>query len=566
MNPELLGIHAFVDGLVAGGLRRAVLSPGSRNTPLILALDEHPGVRTYSAIDERSAAFFALGLARSLGEPVLICCTSGTAAANYHPAVLEAFWSRIPLVVVTADRPPWLREVGANQVVRQAALYGSQVKWFAELPLPGRSPERASSAAATAAKAVALASAAPAGPVHLNLPLAEPLLPPRREDVAADLARVRAPRLCLPPPPPVSRAAGWELERALEAAERPLLILGPNTDLGLAAALRSFARRSHLPLCADVLSQARVGGSGGIALGHYDLLLSCAPQLFPAPDLVLHLGAPPTSAALGAFLSERPCRTFVLDSAPSFRDPHALATDVLVGDLRPWLARARASAGDRARAWTELWVWADQQAGRAVRSACSGWSEGAAIRAFAQALPPAAQVVLGNSRPIRDADALVWWKSGQRVFANRGASGIDGVLSSALGCAAGSALPTYLCIGDVSFLHDVGALAWAAQLQLQLTVLLIQNGGGAIFHHLAQASRPEQLPLFTTPHGTDLGQVARAFGAAHRPVHSLPELRRAVKHPSTAPLTVLEAAFPPEQSVQMYRELRAALASQLARP
>jgi len=551
MNP-LANAHALVEGLARNGLRYAVLSPGSRNTPLLIAFAEHPQVQPSSLIDERSAGFFALGLARSLDEPVALCSTSGSAAANYAPALMEAYWSRIPLIALTADRPPSLRELGANQTARQVGLFTPHVKWQIELPLPDGTQVSFRQAAAMAAQALAIAQAEPPGPVHLNLPFAEPLLPPPRRDLEAELAELNPPHLHPSGLPPLGDEALKVLEEYLRRARRPLIVLGPNLNASLAEELLAFAARQRIPLLADILSQARLQEAPA-AIGHHDILLSTG--WAPKADLILHLGAPPTSQALGRFLASAP--VVRIESAPPYRDPWLASETLLFGNPIPWLRSAsvpQAEAG-----WLELWQAADQSAERLIEERASLWWEGTVVRAFLQHLPSPAQVLLGNSRPIRDAEALAWLPLGLRALGNRGVSGIDGVTSSALG--ASLVERSYLVLGDLSFLHDLGGLFAAHVYALNLTVLVIQNWGGGIFHHLAQASRPEHLHLFTTPHDLDLAPLVRAFGGHHQ----LLDDRSQLVLESPQGLTVLEARFEGSQSPKIYAELRAELTEGLGR-
>lgn len=566
-NWDLWPVHSFVDGLVAAGVRQAVISPGSRNTPLTLAFAEQSDVQVYTHMDERSAGFFALGLAKSTNAPVVLCCTSGTATANYYPAVMEAFEARVPLIVVTADRPHQLRDVGANQAVRQPGMYAAHVKWALEMPVPDGSVGIARHAAAMAARAAAVALASPCGPVHINYPFVEPLLPPLRTDLDAS-HRVPVPKLYGPVGSEPSTEAVERLLAALRRAKRPLFVLGPQPSARLARAVRAFCDDEGIPWFADVLSQARFAGEvpSTAQVTHYDMLLLAAGDKAPVPDLVVRFGAQPTSKSLGGFFQRMSGRAqvFVVDTTEWYRDASLVATDVIAGDELALVRRLKSQSLDRRADWQDHLQWwrrADEAIGAQIGAFTEEhWFEGSALRSLVDALPADAQLFIGNSRPIRDLDALVNpARAPLLLFGNRGVSGIDGIVSTAFGIAAGGrSHPTVLCVGDVSFYHDLNGLLAARRFDVPLTVLLIHNDGGGIFQHLSQAERKDALEYFTTPHGLDFEEITRAYGGVFTRVGDAAQLKQAVRQATGQPngLQVIEVRFENAESAALYGKLR----------
>ncbi|GEO26946.1 2-succinyl-5-enolpyruvyl-6-hydroxy-3-cyclohexene- 1-carboxylate synthase [Alicyclobacillus acidoterrestris] len=572
-NWDLWPVHAFVDALAAAGVKAAVVSPGSRNTPLTLAFAEHPKITVYSHLDERSAGFFALGLAKSTGTPVVLCCTSGTATANYYPAVMEAFEARVPLLVVTADRPHQLRDVGANQAVRQPGMYAMHVKWAMELPVPDGTQELARHAAAMAARATAVALAAPAGPVHVNYPFVEPLmLPPRAE--LTDAHQISIPSLYRSAQALPDESAVEALYHALQTAKRPMFVIGPQPSVEMGRAVASFCAKYGIVLCADVLSQARFvpDEEAATQVQYFDLLLTAAGDTMPAPDLVVRLGGQPTSKSMSTFMQHAAegARVFVVDESEWYRDASFVATDVIAGDVLA-LLRELATRGLVANDPWAMYVQAWKQVDEAVASVVATftrehWFEGAALRSFVAALPEGAQLFIGNSRPIRDLDALASPRPPIVAFGNRGVSGIDGIVSTAFGVAAGRPTePTALCLGDVSFYHDLNGLLAARRFSVPLTILLVHNDGGGIFQHLSQAQRQETLGYFTTPHGLEFEEMIRAYGGRFTRVTDEMALAAATRQATSRQngLQVIEVRFDNAESAGLYQRLRQEVASAL---
>jgi 2-succinyl-5-enolpyruvyl-6-hydroxy-3-cyclohexene-1-carboxylate synthase len=584
----------LVDELARAGLTDACLAPGSRSAPLALALAEHPAVRLHVHIDERSAAFFALGAAKASGRPAAVLCTSGTAAANLHPAVVEADHGRVPLLVLTADRPPELRGTGANQAVDQVKLYGDGVRLFCEVGAPDQTAASPDDRGAgrywrsLASRAWAAAIGPPAGPVHLNLAFAEPLLPdplggapaPGRPD-GAPWTLVARPSL-RPGPDEIGA-----LTDAARANPRGLLVVGWGARLR-PAAVDAFAAEAGWPVLADPLSDARRGPA---AVSTYDSLLRV--PAFAAehrPDLVVRIGAGPTSKALIGWLDDS-IPQIVVDSEAGWPDPGRTASRRLVADPSALLQavadtlasgsghavpgqredRRSLAAGSGRGVWMDRWRAADAAARRAIDELLDGIEEpfeGRVARDLVAALPDGATLLVGSSMPVRDVDAFAAPREGLRVLANRGASGIDGLVATALGAAAASDGPTVALLGDLAFLHDASSVLGAAQRSPGAVLVVCDNDGGGIFSFLPQARLPAPYfeSLFTTPHGLDLADLAAAARITVRRVTKASELVPALERALASGRTeVLLVPSDRDANLARHREVTAAVAAASAR-
>ncbi|WP_299440323.1 2-succinyl-5-enolpyruvyl-6-hydroxy-3-cyclohexene-1-carboxylic-acid synthase [uncultured Rhodospira sp.] len=493
---------ALLDGLSQAGVRRVVISPGSRSTPLTLAALRHPSLISRVIIDERSAAFHALGLAKAEANPVAVIATSGSAVANWFPAVVEADMGRVPLILLSADRPPELQDCGANQTMDQIGLFGGHVRAFH--PLPPAETETGW-LAPLAARVVAASLEPLPGPVHVNVPLREPLVPPADTGIPASVA---APHRRLAARARPSSDTLETLERVI-AGGRGAIVCGTE-DLGAdgRAAVLDLAERLAVPVFADALSGLRFEARTHTGvLAHPDQVARAAP---PA-DWVLRLGGTPVAKALSTWLQQARGRPQVVVSAtPRVADPEGTATHVTHADPGEVCRGLTGPKGPDD--WLQEVQALDDAAATAAEAVCEDNTpfEGSVLRRLVRALPPGTPLVLGNSLPVRACDWLAGRvPDGPRPFGNRGVSGIDGTLSTAFGIAAAKG-PSVAVVGDLTFLHDLGGLALGRD--LPLVILLLDNGGGGIFDHLPQASLPEFERGWLTPPTLDAITAARAFG------------------------------------------------------
>lgn len=545
---------AFVDQLANEGMEHASISPGSRSTPLALALWRHPHVRVHVHLDERASAFFGLGIAKQTHSPVAVACTSGTAAAEFLPAVVEASMSRTPLVLLTADRPPELRGVGANQTIDQLELYGRHAKRFVDAPVPGEDPDErrwrqlASFVAQTA-------NGHPSGPVHVNLPFREPLVP------AADV-RLE------PQPTTVAISSVFEQHvdvgafvREVEDARRGVFLIGSQRDP--VADVLSVAERLRWPVIAEPTSGLRVPGT--LAGGQF-LLANDGFVDSHVPDLLVQFGAAPTSRA-GLEFVRRAQRVVVVDPDELVADPNRVAAERIVAKPERLASRALGHVVERRdEGWLRPWLAADELARRAVDATIDGWAEpyeGRIARDVAACLPEGSTLVVGSSMPVRDLDAYMAPRDGLRVLANRGASGIDGFVSTALGVASAGG-PTIALCGDLTLLHDIGSLVWSGRRGHACVFVVPNNDGGVIFSFLAQRDLPELDELFTTPHGLDLGAVCAAAGAGHALVTRADELVPAIERALGAGgVQVVEVPTDRAVNLRRHAEVHSAVATAL---
>jgi len=512
--------RTLVDELARAGLTDAVLAPGSRSAPLALALADDGRMRLHVHLDERSAAFFALGAAKASGRPALVLCTSGTAAAHFHPAVLEADQSRVPLIVCTADRPAELRATGAPQTTDQVRLYGPAVRFFADVPADGDPAARAAWRP-VAARAWAEAAGPPAGPVHLNVAFREPLVPGVDTSSEAHPERMEPGRAGGRPwvvshrPAPAALAAGEAAELAgrIRASERGLVVAG----WGSPAEACHLAARLHWPLLADAIS----GRRGGEAVTAYEALLR-VPGFAHAhrPDLVIRFGGPLTSKAAMAWL-DASVPQILVDPDGAWLDPQRAAAERV--PALPDVGSPPTGGG----AWYDTW----RRAEGVARAVLDGFLdaderpfEGRVARdvaAVCAASPAEPALVVASSMPVRDLEAFAG-RVPPRVFANRGVNGIDGLVSTVLGVAAGGrggsaeppGAPVVGLLGDLALLHDAGGLLGAPRRGLDAVFVVVDNGGGGIFSFLPQAALPSgrfEL-LFGTPPDADPAAVAQAYG------------------------------------------------------
>ena len=563
-------VRALLSSLYQGGVRHVVIAPGSRNTPLTAALtSEGAPFRTWLHLDERSAGYFALGLARQTGTPVVVTCTSGTAAANFLPAAVEARLSRVPLVFLTADRPPEARDVGAAQTVDQVNLFGTHAKWSADLPVADASAldELVRYAASAGARAAATALEAPSGPVHLNIPFREPLIEAGDlpfGDVEQPVAR--SPRRAEPDAATVARLA------AMLPGRRGLLVCGPESEGLPAEEIAALARALGWPVIADPLSGLRAGTHDrALVIDSVDALVR-VPELVvvAAPQVVVRFGTAMTCKPFNTWLAALPgVHRIVVDPAePStggWRDPDLQADESVAADpgslARALLAVIEGSSTDPA--WAALWTDANATARTALRAASEEIAEpfeGRVVYDLADALPDGATLVAGNSMPVRDIDSFFASTERRvRIVGTRGASGIDGVVSTAVGAAAGGQGPVVLLIGDLSFLHDLNGLWPVRRYGLDLTIVLVNNNGGGIFSFLPQRQTiPSRFDeWWGTPHGIDLAPAVALHSGRHTVIaEGATDVTSAIADALARPgLDVIEVQTDRDRNVALHRQV-----------
>ncbi len=531
-SPNLIFCTGLAAALADLGVAHACVSPGSRNTPVIAAFAAERRIRKWPVLDERSAGFFGVGLARATGTPVALICTSGSAAAEYHPAVVEAAQGEVPLLVITADRPPELRGIGAAQTIDQVGLYGSSPVHFVDVAPPDESTT--AHHGAELAREVVTAALTESGPVHANLPFREPLL---------ESGSVPNPKPVIPAPtadPPIPELSGL----AGRVEGRPgLIVVGRSNNPRLPATVEALAQAAGAPVLADPLSGLRFGTPGDLVLECGDAIAAAGVFDQLAPEYVIRLGPIPTSRPIWSWLERNP-QVFQILAGASGMDATRSASELLPYPSDT-AAGALAAAIETAAPpdWADSWLAADSVAAQAIAESLEQLpfpNEPAVARLLMTHAPQHATVTVGSSMPIRDVDTF-GGKSHRhlRVFGNRGTNGIDGVASAALGAAAAGGQSIAL-LGDVSMFHDLNALGTAAQLELPITFVVVNNDGGGIFHFLPQA-QPDVLDpavfeaFLGTPHGTDFVAVAAALGIAAQQVTTAADLAAALEVEAAGP-------------------------------
>ncbi len=568
----------MLDEWVRAGITRAVVSPGSRSTPMALAIAADPRIEMHVIVDERSASFLALGMAKATGVAVILLCTSGTAAVEYHPAVVEADLDHVPLVVCTADRPKELHGIGAPQTVDQQQLYGRSVRLFLDLPVAEFAV--ASTWRSTASRIALAAMDGPIGPgpVQVNFGFREPLvgeplaLPTSRVDGAPwHSSLTAAPSL-----------GSHELRQVAERLRGKRGVIVAGSDCGEAAAIHTLAEKLGWPVLADARSGARIPGTQTLIANADSMLRNESWAQNHTGNVALRLGAPWASKVVNQWLAHMhddilvdptfawfdPNRTCALHVAA---DPTVLCRaltadlDALNADRFPDSdANSQGHTG-----WLNDWRRAEAAAttvlrdrlDRAVALQSTTISEPALARALVQNLPAGAALVVSSSMPIRDVEWFGGAHPNLRILANRGANGIDGVVSTALGVAAVHSGPTVCLIGDLAFLHDVSALSIAAQKRITATIVIVDNRGGGIFEFLPQATgvaRDRFELLYGTEQQLNLADVARSFGLPVTEAASIGEALGAVLNPPSGVQVVLVHANR-QTNVDVHRELNAAI-------
>jgi 2-succinyl-5-enolpyruvyl-6-hydroxy-3-cyclohexene-1-carboxylate synthase len=546
-NTNMALCSAFAEELDRSGMELAVISPGSRSTPLALALFRQPGIETVVALDERSASFFALGAAQASGKPVAVVCTSGTAAANFHPAVAEADLSAVPLLLLTADRPPELRQVGAGQTIDQIKLFGDSVRWFSEVGSHDADDAGLLHFRSIACRAFATAEGDPRpGPVHLNFPLRDPLAPlPVEGAVTATsplalegrrdgpLNRVEA-AACT-----ADRQTVGRLVSMIQAAEKILIVAGRQLDPTLRQPLARLANTCNAPVLAEPTSQFRVGPHDrGAVVTSYEAISRRRDRKL-APDLIIRIGEFPTSKQLRLWMAEVAPAQVVIDPGYDWYEPTRTADLIVRCEPASLLHQIENTAeqridGPAGNGFWNRWMDAEREERNTLEQSWNGDGKLQATEvhsALAGLQSDGELIYTASSLAIRDQEQSVPALETDLTFlANRGANGIDGLLASGLGAASQSGRPTTIVTGDLGFFHDAGSLALATSVSSPVRIIVLNNGGGAIFDRLPQRDSmdaDEFEKLMRTPSGLSVEAAARLYGVSFSRADNLASLEEA---------------------------------------
>lgn len=553
----------FVDSLVSSGLTDVVLSPGSRSTPLALTFSEHEKVKDWMIIDERSAAFFALGIAKKTNRPVALVCTSGTAAANYYPAVVEARLSRVPLIVLTTDRPHELRDVGAPQAIDQIHMFRNEVKWFHEMAIPEGTPTMCTYVRQKAIRSMHVAISNNPGPVHLNFPFREPLVPEFTLDglwhdnlVESDVHV---------PYEGIKTLQDEQFESLLQkfsGKKRGVIVCGPQVDPTFAEQVIHFASAWGLPLLADPLSQVRQGNHAKdqIIDGYDAILRTKEVRTYLKPDFIIRFGAMPVSKAYLFYAQEHAdVPQFVVENSEGYRDPTNNMAQFIYADQTHVAKRFASAKRDQLdQTWVQSWQQLNVVASHHVAiEAGQSITEGSVVRHIRTLIPEETTFFIGNSMAIRDVDTFFTASTKELHFlCNRGANGIDGVISSAIGAASTGKRVTLL-IGDLSFYHDMNGLLAARLYELDITIVLVNNNGGGIFSFLPQASDPTHFEsLFGTPSHLEFKYATEMYRGVYACPATNEEFSRALEESYVREgLTVIEVHTERRENADWHREI-----------
>jgi 2-succinyl-5-enolpyruvyl-6-hydroxy-3-cyclohexene-1-carboxylate synthase len=553
-------VAAFIEEMVANGVKKVVISPGSRSTPFALLLAEHPEIQVFINVDERSAAFFALGIAKAENQPVAMLCTSGTASANYYPAIIEAKYSRVPLVVLTADRPHELREVGAPQAIDQIQMYGRHVKWSIDRPLPESSFSMLSFTKSTASRGIGICRESPAGPVHFNFPFREPLVPNLSDAYAqpslGNVLVTGGERI-------LSKQQSDIFQKRVSEKEKGLIICGPQLESDSIEAILSLSEQYGFPILADPLSGLRSGAHRkATVIDSYDSFLRTEVVTKSLePDIVIRFGAMPVSKALSLYLKHfHNLEQWVIDEGGQWLDPIGKATEMIhcssVSFCKNLIDDERSESG--ASEWLEKWKSLNERTKNCITdSRSTDMSEGEAVGNLMEWLPDSSTLFVSNSMPIRDVDTYFLNTNKQiNVLANRGANGIDGVVSTALGVST-SKKPAFLLIGDLAFFHDMNGLLAGKMYDLNLKIIVLNNNGGGIFSYLPQAKEDKHFEnLFGTPMDLEFSALSTLYDADYHKAIEMDEFSGAFKKSCQhSGLSIIEVVTNRIKNTEQHRNL-----------
>ncbi len=547
----------FFSELKALGVTNVIVSPGSRNTPLVLSA-EQVGLEVVVQLDERVAAFHALGAAKATGIPSVLICSSGTAAANYLPAVVEANHASTPMIICTADRPPELRQWGEGQTINQVGLYGNNVRWHYDLPVASEINE--SHARSTALRAWSMSASSLQGPVHLNWPFRKPLEPTQN---------LETPEATLSPESLSHEEVlrGSSLVTLAKEYERGLITVGPNSlQSQELEALVAFSSDSGWPILADPCSQLRdkesLSSAPIITLGELLFAEEQFTSLLAPVDVIVHVGLPATSKAYRLWKQRTPPARYVIVSPGiDWPDPSHEVTDVIHGPIMAAFSEASSGRGVNT-SWCELWMKHNSAAAEAVqRYVSENRCELSLASRILSSIPSGTSLMLSNSMIVRDAELVLQnMESDIKVISNRGANGIDGVISTGIGVSSSRGGPCLVLVGDVAAVHDIAGLVAAGRLQSNVVIVVIDNGGGAIFSFLPLAKEIDSDrfdALFTTPHQTNLIGIASSAGIETEVIESTSDIEKVLGRAfNSAGPSLFLCSTSVEETVKAYEDIR----------
>lgn len=566
MNNEALTryVASFVDELVQVGVTEAIVSPGSRSTPMAILMAEHPDMNVTINIDERSSAFYALGVAKATKKPVAILCTSGTAAANYFPAIVEAYYSRVPLIVLTADRPHELRDVGAPQAIDQNQLYGNHAKWFVEMALPEDSEQMLAYVRTMAGRAAGTAQSAPAGPVHLNFPFREPLIPNLGLDHLWGTSKMAKKNVnVVVGKPTMDEEQAQLISDVVSEKLKGIIVCGSHGNSEFGHDVANLAETLQFPILADPLSQLRSGTHPkSYILDGYDAFLRNEEfREAYKPDIIIRFGAMPVSKSLLQYIQkQKNTPQIVVDGDGGWRDPTLSATDMVYCDEIEFCQAITKRIQKRSdNGWISSWIKINEIVKENINAVHQEETlfEGKVFTELQEILPNGSTLFVGNSMPIRDLDTF-FINNEKLIHAlgNRGANGIDGLVSTAMGISSQNE-HTVLVIGDLSFYHDLNGLLAAKHHHLNSTIVLINNDGGGIFSFLPQSQEEKHFEkLFGTPIGLDYEHVVKMYGGKFTSVENWAEFRKAISTSLNGKgLHVVEVKTDRQENVMIHRKM-----------
>ena len=545
VNRNNIWANIFIEQLASIGVRNACLSPGSRSTPLAYTLSKNKKIKSYTHFDERSTSFFALGLAKANGEPVIVVTTSGTAVAELYPAIIEAYQQRVPLIICTADRPPELIGSGANQTINQHNIFKNHIRWFRDLGLPSISETGFRHLQRLAIKAFHISFIEDRGPVHLNFPFKKPLEPfYYTDEINGSLVKIKPQRYIHSRTETVTSSSKVlnKLVLDLMTTDRGIIIVGPSENNKVVnSSIKKLASKLKYPVYADGLSQLRFATSTNDknVLSNYNSFLRSENFIEEnEPEIILQFGRTPTSSTIENFLSKTSADRYLINFYGDKFDPSGNAKNILSIDPKIFclniISQLNAKKFNRKKSnWLDNFVKAEkicEELKTKRIQKIKELNEPAIISELINFLPSGSNVFIGNSLPVRDVDNFCSNISKKiNIYFNRGASGIDGVTSTALGLAI-KKQPAVLITGDLSFLHDIGALSIAFKYSIPLIIVVINNNGGGIFDSLPIANKVSKFEeYFITPHNLELSDIVKSFKIDYQSIDNRSALKNKLK-------------------------------------